>query len=61
MLYLQKKCNVYFNSFDVERVPEGIKEFIKKNNNIKANILRVQASNSIMCGYFCIGFMSFKK
>ena len=29
------------------------------NKNIKAKISRVQASNSIMCGYFCIGFIDF--
>ena len=29
------------------------------NKNIKAEISRVQASNSIMCGYFCIGFIDF--
>ena len=27
-----------------------------RNNNIKANIFIVQLSNSITCGYFCIGF-----
>ena len=49
---------VYFDSFGVEHVPEEIKEFIA-NKNIKANIFRVQANNSIMCGYFCIGFIDF--
>ena len=29
------------------------------NRNAKANIYRVQATNSIMCGYFCIGFIDF--
>ena len=29
------------------------------NKNIKANISRVQANNSIMCGYFSIGFIDF--
>ena len=37
--------------------------FLKKlnywNKNIKANIFGVQANNSIMCGYFCIGFIDF--
>ena len=47
-----------FNSFDVEHVPEEIKEFIG-NKNIKANILQVQAKDSVMCGYFCIGFIDF--
>ena len=55
-------CNenkiVYFNSFSVDHVPEEIKEFIG-NKNIKANIFRVQANDSVMCGYFCIGFIDF--
>ena len=25
----------------------------------KANIYRVQANDSVMCGYFCIGFIDF--
>ena len=49
---------VYFDSFGVEYVPEEIKEFIG-NKNIIANIFRVQANNSVMCGYFCIGFIDF--
>ena len=35
---------------------------IKKSvgsKNIKANIFRVEANNSIMYGYFCIGFIDF--
>ena len=53
---------VYFDSFGVEYIPEEIKEFIKEfpgNKNIKTNIFRVQEDNSIMCGYFCIGFIGF--
>ena len=42
----------------IEPVPEEIKEFVKKKNII-AHIFRVQANNSIMCGYFCIGFTDF--
>ena len=42
----------------VEHIPEEIKKFIG-NKNIKANIYRVQANNSVMCGYFCIGFIDF--
>ena len=29
------------------------------HKNIKTNIFRIQADNSIMCGYFCIGFIDF--
>ena len=57
-LFCNKNEIVYFDSFGVEHVPEEIKEFVG-NENIKANIFRVQAKNSVMCGYFCIGFIDF--
>ena len=49
---------VYFDSFGVEHVPEEIKDFIG-HKNIISNILQVQANNSVMHGYFCIGFIDF--
>ena len=55
--FVKKKEIVYFDSFGVEHIPEEIKKFIS-NRNIKANIFRVQANDS-MCGYFCIGFIDF--
>ena len=59
LLYFVKKNDItYFDSFGVEHIPEEIKEFIG-NKNIKANIFRVQANSSVMCGYFCIGFIDF--
>ena len=57
-LFCNKNEIVYFDSFGVEHIPEEIKEFIR-NKNIKANIFRIQENNSIMCGYFCIGFIDF--
>ena len=48
----------YFKSFGVEHITEEIKEFIG-NKNIKTNIFHLQANNSVMCGYFCIGFIDF--
>ena len=49
----------FLDSFGVEYIPEEIKIFIR-NKIIKANIFRVQANNSIMRRYFCIGFIDFK-
>ena len=57
-LFCKRSEIVYFDSFGVEHVPEEIKEFIG-NKNIKANIFRVQAKNSVMYGYFCIGLIDF--
>ena len=39
-------------------MPEEIKEFIG-NRIINANIFRVQTNNSVMCGYFYLGFIDF--
>ena len=57
-LFFNRNEIVYFDSFGVEHVLVEIKEFIG-NKNIIANIFRVQANNSVMCGYFCIGFIDF--
>ena len=57
-LFSKKNEIVYFDSFGVEHILEEIKEFIR-NKNIKANIFRIQDNNSVMCGYFCIGFIDF--
>ena len=57
-LFCNKNEIVYFDSFGVEHISEEIKEFIG-NKNIKANIFRVQANDSLMCSYFCIGFIDF--
>ena len=48
----------YFDSFGVEHIPKEIKAFIC-NKNMKTNIFRIPAYDSIMCGYFCIGFIDF--
>ena len=48
----------YFDSFGVEHHPKEIRTFIS-NKNIKTNIFRIQTYDSIMCGYFCIGFIDF--
>ena len=57
-LYLNNKVVTYFDNFGVEHIPKEIKKFID-NKNIIANILRIQAYDSVMCGYFCIEFIDF--
>ena len=58
VLYIQNNDVTYFDSFGVEYIPKEIRTFIS-NKNIKTNIFRIQAYDSIMCGYFCIGFIDF--
>ena len=67
-LYVNNKTVTYFDSFGVEHIPKEIMKFIDneqsssakaRNKNIITNIYRIQAYDSIMCGYFCIGFINF--
>ena len=48
----------YFDSFGVEPVPKEIIKFIE-NKDIIAKIFRLQAYDSIMCGYYCIEFINY--
>ena len=57
-LYVKDNEITYFDSFGVEHIPKEIKKFTE-HKNIKTNIFRIQADNSIMCGYFCFGFVDF--
>ena len=49
---------IIFDSFGIDLVPKEIRKLIG-HKNIKTNMFRMQANNSIMCGYFCIGFIAF--
>ena len=65
-LFVKPKYTVYFDSFGVEHIPKEINKFIRSkelgsavNNDIKSSIFRIQAYDSIMCGYFCIEFINY--
>ena len=57
-LHVNAENVIYFHSFGVENILKEIKKFIE-NINIIRNTYRIQAYDSIMCGYFCIGFIDF--
>ena len=59
VLYVQDDNVTYFDSFGVKHIPKEIKAFIDRSVSITTNIFRIQAYDSIMCGYFCIGFIDF--
>ena len=66
-LFVKTNEIIYFDSFGVEHIPKEINKFIdttkssslERNEKIKANIFRIQAYDSIMCGYFCIEFIKY--
>ena len=57
-LYVNNKTVTYFDSFGVEHIQKEIIKFIARKKII-TNIYRIQAYDSIMYGYFCIGFINF--
>ena len=67
-LFVKTNEVIYFDSFGVEHIPKEINKFIgneqsssakERNKKIKASIFRIQAYDSIMCGYFCIEFINY--
>ena len=57
-LYVNNKTVTYFDSFRIEHIPKEIKKIIS-DKNIIASIFRIQNYDSIMCGYYCIGFVNY--
>ena len=57
-MYVKNNDITYFESFGVEHIPKEIIKLVGSKNVI-ANIFRIQAYDSIMCGNFCIGFIDF--
>ena len=57
-LFVKARKVIYFDSFGIEHIPKEINKFIG-NNNIESNIFRMQAYDSIMCGYFCLEFINY--
>ena len=56
-LYVNNKTIIYFDSFGVEHIPKEIMKFIG-NKNIITNIFRIQAYDSIMCGFIiCVALL----
>ena len=58
-VYVNAESLTYFDSFEVEHIPKEFRKFIV-SENIMINTYGIQAYDSIMCRYFCIGFIDFK-
>ena len=57
-LFVKTNKVIYFDSFGIEHIPNEINKFIGYKNII-SNIFRLQAYDSIMCGYYCIEFINY--
>ena len=57
-MYANNETVTYFDSFGLKHIPKEIKKFIN-NKNIITNVFRIQAYDSVMSGYFCIGLINY--
>ena len=57
-LFVKTNEAIYFDSFGREHITKEIEHAIG-NKEIKASIFRLQAYDSIMCGYYCIEFINY--
>ena len=58
VLYALNNNVNYLDSFGVEHIPKEIKKCIN-GYTITTSIYRIKAYDSVMCKYFCIGFIDF--
>ena len=65
-LFVKANEAIYFDSFGIEHIPKEINKLVNNDmtkpsslKRIKSNIFRIQAYDSIMCGYFCIEFINY--
>ena len=58
-MYVNNNDVTYFDSFGVKHVLKEIKPYINRSLPVTTNIFRIQAYDSIMCRYICIGFIEF--
>ena len=65
-MYVKSNDITNFDIFGVERIPKEIIKFIGRPSssaslriNVITNIFRIQSYESIICGYFCFGFIDF--
>ena len=58
VLFVKTNEVIYFDSFGIKHIPKDIEHDIG-NKEIKASIFRLQAYDSIMCGYYCIEFINY--
>ena len=57
-LFIDRNTPVYFDSFEIEYIPQKVLNKIK-DKAIIPNIFRIQDNESIMNGVYCIAFIEY--
>ena len=57
-LFIDKNMATYFDSFDIEYIPQELSSKIK-DKSVTYSIFRIRDDDSIMCGFYCITFIEY--
>ena len=57
-LFIDRNLAIYFDYFGIEYIPQEVLNRIK-DKLITHSIFRIQDSESIICGFYCISFIEF--
>ena len=57
-LFFDRNSAVYFDSFGIECISQGVLNRIK-GKSITHNIFRIQYNESIMRGFYCVAFIEY--
>ena len=57
-LLIDRNTGVYFNSLEIEYIPQEVMNKIK-DKSMTHNILRIQSHDSVMCRFYCIAFIEY--
>ena len=57
-LFIDRNTAVYFDSFEIEYIPQDLLSKIK-DKSITHNIFRMQNNTSILCEFYCIAFIEY--
>ena len=59
-LFIHEDVAIYFDSFGIEYISqESLKKI--KDESITHNAFKIQENESIMCGFYCITFIAYRK
>ena len=57
-LFIDNNLALYFDYFGIEYIPQEVLNKIR-DKSITHNIFRIQANESVMCGFYCMAFIEY--
>ena len=59
ILFIARNTAVFFDSLEIEQIPQEVLNKIKEDKLITRTIFRIQSDGSIMCGFYWVAFIEY--